>query len=35
MITRLEADPNLDWHCESESYVDVQGKNERSTGWIN
>ncbi len=26
MITRLEADPNLDWHCESESYVDVQGK---------
>ncbi len=26
MIERLEADPNLDWHCETEHYIDEQGK---------
>ena len=26
MIERLEADPNLDWHCETEAYLDEQGK---------
>ena len=26
MIERLSADPNLDWHCKSETYLDAQGK---------
>lgn len=26
MVERLEADPNLVWHCETETYVDAQGK---------
>jgi phage regulator Rha-like protein len=26
MIERISADPNLDWHCETETYADEQGK---------
>lgn len=26
MTERLSADPNLDWHCETETYIDEQGK---------
>jgi len=27
IIDRLKADPNLDWHCETETYSDEQGKS--------
>ena len=26
MIKRMEAAPSLDWHCETETYIDAQGK---------
>lgn len=27
MVEKISADPNLDWHCKTEAYIDDQGKS--------